>query len=366
MSRRHFVQTLAVGGLSAALGACKSKISSTSHSSKPGKTFRWKMVTTWAPHFPVLGLGAEHFAKRVAEASDGQMQISVYGAGELVPALEVFSAVQQGSAEMGHGAAYYWAGKLPSAVFFTSVPFGLTAQQMNTWMYMDDGLKLWQELYNPHGLLPMPCGNTGVQMGGWFNREISTMADIKGLKMRIPGIGGQVWSKAGGTAILSAGGEIYTNLERGVIDGAEWVGPYHDSLMGFQKIAKYYYHPGWQEPGSVLELLINLKKWNELPTYLQKIIEMAAAESNVSILSDFESQNSIYLNKLREEKVDIRSFPVEVLAGLKKHSVEVLEEIAAKDAFAHKAYTSFKQFASRIGSWNAMGEIPMMQLHQQV
>jgi len=352
MQRRSFIHKAALGTAAAALTlSCKKDSSPGKNTQNPQKTFNWKMVTTWPPHFPVLGTGAENFAKRVQEASAGQLNITVYGAGELVPALEVFSAVQQGSVELGHSAAYYWAGKIPAAVFFTSLPFGLNAQHINTWLYQGGGLELWQELYKPHGLVPMPCGNTGIQMAGWFNREIKNLQDIQGLKMRIPGMGGQVWSAAGGTAILSAAGEIYTNLERGLIDGAEWVGPYHDSLMGFQKIAKYYYYPGWQEPGSVLELIINQKAWENLPEHLKTIITMAAAESNVQILSEFEFKNAEYLQKLQSEKIEIKALPQEVLAGLEKLTRQLVEKLASSDKDAKRVYTSYQTFLSQTLAW---------------
>ena len=220
---------------------------------------QWKMTTTWPPHFPVLGEGADMLAKLIGDMSGGRLTVQVYGGGELVPPLQAFDAVSQGTVEMGHGAAYYWAGKMPAAQFFAAVPFGMNAQGMNAWIYTGGGQALWDELYAPFNLKPMPAGNTGVQMGGWFNREIKSIDDFKGLKMRIPGLGGKVLAKAGGTAILSPGGEIYTNLERGVIDATEWVGPYNDYKMGFYKVAKYYYYPGWHEPGTVLETFVNKK-----------------------------------------------------------------------------------------------------------
>ncbi len=237
------------------------------------------MVTTWPPTLPILQDSAKLVAKWVEEMSEGRMKITVYGGGELIPSLEVFEAVTQGVAEMGHGASYYWAGKAPAAQFFGSVPFGMNAQQMISWLYSGGGLQLWEELYAPLNLVPMPVGNTGPQMGGWFKREINSPSDLQGLKMRIPGLGGDVIKRAGGSAILSALGEIYTNLERGVIDAAEWIGPYHDYLQGFHKAAEYYYYPGWQEPQTVTELMINKSAFDALPPYLQNIIRTAAASN---------------------------------------------------------------------------------------
>jgi len=321
------------------------------------KNYRWKMVTTWRPHFPVLGEGADKLAKWIDEMSNGRLKISVYGSGELIPALGVFDAVSSGTVEMGHGASYYWAGKVPAAQFFASVPFGLNAQSMNSWLYSGDGLKLWEEVYKPFNLKPFPAGNTGVQMGGWFNKEINSLEDLKGLKMRIPGLGGKVLAKAGGNSILVAGGEIYTNLDRGVIDATEWVGPFHDLKMGFYKAAKYYYYPGWHEPGTTLELIINTEAWASLPPDLQAIVEAATYKANIWMISEFEAKNNANLQTLlKKHKVQLRRFPDSVLGGLKKLSDEVLEEMAADDPVSKKVYESFKKFQKNISTWNQMSE----------
>ncbi|GAB4178746.1 MAG: TRAP transporter substrate-binding protein DctP [Geothermobacteraceae bacterium] len=321
------------------------------------KTYTWKMVTTWPPHFPVLGEGADKLAEWVEKMSDGRLRIQVYGGGELVPPLQAFDAVSQGMVEMGHGASYYWAGKSPATQFFAAVPFGMNAQQMNAWIYSGGGQQLWDEVYAPFNLKPMPAGNTGVQMGGWFNKEIKTIKDFKGLKMRIPGLGGKVLAKAGGTAVLSAGGEIYTNLERGVIDATEWVGPYHDYLMGFYKVAKYYYYPGWHEPGTVLETFVNKKAWESLPKDLQEIVTAAAMRSNIWMLSEFEAKNNTYLQKLiNEHGVKLKKFPDEVVKTLRGYAAEVLDDIAAKDAQAKKVYESFRKFQKNVLAWSKISE----------
>lgn len=330
---------------------------SASPSASAGKTYHWKLVTSWAPKFPVIGEGMEKFAQWIDSASGGRMKIKVYGAGELVPGLEVFNAVSAGTAEMGHSAAYYWSGKVPAAPLFASFPFGLNAQQFNAWHYAGGGKELWEEAYAPHGVVPFLCGNTGVQMGGWFNKEIKTVDDLKGLKMRIPGWGGKVIAKAGGTAVTLAATEIYTSLERGVIDATEWIGPYHDYKLGLHKVAKYYYYPGWHEPGTAFELIVNKKAFEALPSDLQEIIRMAAARANVWILSEFEAQNNVYLQKLvNEEKVQLRQFPKEVLMELKRLSKEVAEEETAKDPLAKKTYESVMAFKARILEWNKMSE----------
>ena len=322
-----------------------------------GKKDKWRMVTTWPPNFPVLGEGCNLFAKWVNEMSGGRMEIKVYGGGELVPALETFDAVRNGAAELGSGASYYWVGKAPAATFFTAVPFGMNAQQVNAWMFGGGGLKLYEELYANYGLIPFPGGNTGVQMGGWFNREINSVSDLQGLKMRMPGLGGQVLEKAGGTPVLLAGGEIFTGLERGVIDATEWIGPFHDYLMGFYQIAKYYYAPGWHEPGSELEIIVGKDKFEALPADLQAIIRSAALRMNHWILCEFEAKNSFYLGKLiNEENVDIRNYPPEVLAKLKKHTGEVVEELISDDPSAKKVYENYETFRKNMVAWSKISE----------
>jgi len=322
--------------------------------------FQWKMVTTWPPHFPILGEGADLLAKLIGEMSGGRLTVHVYGGGELVPPLQAFDAVSQGMVEMGHGAAYYWAGKMPAAQFFAAVPFGMNAQGMNAWLYTGGGQELWDELYAPFNLKPMPAGNTGVQMGGWFNREIKSVDDFKGLKMRIPGLGGKVLAKAGGTAILSPGGEIYTNLERGVIDATEWVGPYNDYKMGFYKVAKYYYYPGWHEPGTVLETFVNKKAFEALPMDLQEVVKAAAMASNMWMLCESETKNNFYLNKLiKEEGVVLKKFPDDLLKKLRGYSNEVLDEIIAKDPMSKKVYESFSKFQKQYQDWDQISEVAL-------
>ncbi len=321
------------------------------------QTFRWKLVTSWAPKFPVIGEGVERFAQYVDSASNGRLKIQVYGAGELVPGLEVFNAVSQGTAEMGHSAAYYWVGKIPAAPLFASIPFGMNAQQFNAWYYSGGGKELWEEAYAPQGVVPFLCGNTGVQMAGWFNKEIKSVADLKGLKMRIPGWGGKVITKAGGSAVTLAANEIYTSLERGVIDAAEWIGPYHDYKLGLHKVAKFYYYPGWHEPGTAFELIVNKKAYDALPSDLKQIISDAAAHINIMILSEFEAKNNLYLQKLiNEEKVQVRELPKEVLLELQRLAKEVAEEETAKDPLAKRVYESMMAFKKNIVEWNRKSE----------
>ena len=363
LDRRNFIKhtagALAVGtlGIASGCGRRDASAESTGPALQLTKTINWKMVTTWPPRFPVLGEGAELFTAWVDQMSGGRLKIRVYGGGELVPALEAFDSVSQGAAEMGHSAAYYWAGKTPASQFFCAVPFGMNAQQMNAWLISGGGLQLWEELYAPFNLIPIPCGNTGVQMGGWFKKQITSMDDFKGLKMRIPGLGGKVISKAGGSAVLSAGGEIFTNLERGVIDATEWIGPYHDYLMGFPRVAPYYYYPGWHEPSAVLELLINRQAYEGLSADLKMIIRGAALRANSWILATFEAKNNEYLQKIRNEfRTEVRKFPDEVLTGLRRYASEAIGEVVEGDANSKKVYEAYSTFRKQISAWANISE----------
>jgi len=327
------------------------------------QTFKWKMATAWPPHFPVLGESAEQMAAWIKEMSGGRLEISVHGGGELIPPLECFDAVSQGSIQMGHGASYYWAGKAPATQFFTSVPFGMNAQQMNTWLRFGGGQELWEEVYAPFNLVPMVVGNSGVQMGGWFNREINSLADLKGLKMRIPGLGGKVMAKCGVAVTMAPAAELFTSLERGVLDALEWVGPYHDYLIGFHRIAKYYYWPGWQEPGSALEMFINRQAWETLPADLQAIVRAAAGHANMAMLVHFEQENAIHLRKLVDEaKVQLRRFPDEVIAALRQHTATVLDELCASDPASRKVYDSYRKFLAAQQEWSTISERATFQI----
>jgi TRAP-type mannitol/chloroaromatic compound transport system substrate-binding protein len=321
------------------------------------KKYRWKMVTTWPPKLPVLQEGCERLAKRVKELSDGRLQIQVFAGGELVPPLQSFQAVSDGTVEVGSGASYYWAGVEPATQWFAAVPFGLNAQGMGAWFHGGDGLNLWEETYAPYNLIPRPGGSTGVQMGGWFNKKINTIDDYKGLKMRIPGLGGKVVAKAGGTVVLLAGGEIFTSLERGVIDATEWVGPYHDLRLGFYQAAKYYYYPGWHEPGTYLEYFFNKKAYESLPKDLQHILDAACMESEAWVLPQFDANNGASLQTLiNKHKVQVFKFPDAVLSTLRKMAEEVREEEAAKSPIAKKVNESFKKFQKVVGTWGSASE----------
>lgn len=362
MKRRHFLRRLGSGaviaGASLAAG-CKEtpKVDCGVAEASSFTPVKWKMVTTWPKNFPGLGTGANTLARLITEMSGGRITVKVYGARELVPAFEVFDAVSQGTAEMGHGAAYYWKGKSEVAQFFSTVPFGLTADEMNAWLYFGGGIELWRETYEPFGVLPLPAGNTGVQMAGWFNREINSLEDLKGLKMRIPGLGGEVLARAGGTPVSLPGGELFTSLQSGAIDATEWVGPYNDLAFGLYKAAKYYYYPGWHEPGTTLECIVNRKAYDALPADLKQIVQSAARVANQEILTEYVARNNQALQTLvNEHHVDVRKLPDEVLLRLRDLSDEVVAEIAKKDDLSQRVYASFHAFREQVTSWSAISE----------
>lgn len=289
--------------------------------------------------------------------SGGRISVKVYGAKELVPAFEVFDAVAGGTAEMGHAGAYYWKGKTEAAQFFSAIPFGLTAQEMNAWLYYGGGMELWRELYRPFGLIPAATGNSGVQMAGWFNREIKSADDLNGLKMRIPGLGGEVLRRAGGTPVNMPGGELFTSLQSGALDATEWVGPYNDLAFGFYKVAKYYYYPGWHEPGSTMEAIINAKAFDALPGDLQEIVLTACKAVNMDMLSEYTARNNQALDVLvNKHKVKVLPLPDEVLKKLRGISDAVVAELAAKDPMSKKIHASVMQFRDQVMPWSKLSE----------
>ena len=302
-------------------------------------------------------MGPENVAERVEAASAGRLKIKVYGAGELVPAFEVFDAVSRGTVEMGHGAAYYHKGKVDAAQFFTAIPFGMNNQELNGWLYYGGGMALWRELYEPFNLVPFPTGNTGVQMGGWFNKEISSVDDLEGLKMRIPGLGGEVLRRAGGTPVTLPGSEIFTALQTGAIDATEWVGPYNDASFGLHKAARYYYYPGWQEPGPGLETIINKEAWDALPADLQEIVSTTCQAISLDMAAEYTHGNAMSLQRLKEDPdIEIRPFPDEVIRLLRSIAQEVVEELMAADPAAAKIGTAYFEFLDQVSANSSISE----------
>ncbi|NKB70544.1 MAG: ABC transporter substrate-binding protein [Candidatus Latescibacteria bacterium] len=354
--RRTFIKA---AGLAAAgaLAGCGQGQQQAAPTAQTKKSFQWKMVTTWPKNFPALGTGANHLAQTISNMSGGRLQVKVYGAGELVPAPGVFDAVSRGTAEMGHGAAYYWKGKHEATQFFSAVPFGLTGQEMNGWLYYGGGQALWDELYAPFGLKAFPIGNTGVQMGGWFNKEINEVADFSGLKMRMPGLGGEVLARLDAGVSNIPGGEIFQALQTGVIDATEWVGPYNDRAFGLYQAAKFYYWPGWHEPGTTLEGLVNKAAWDQLDSELQAIVQYACQAANQDMLAEFTARNNEALqNLVTEHGVQLKRFPDAVLKELGQTAEAVVAEIADKDPLSKKIYQSFANFRKESTSYTRVSE----------
>ena len=278
-----------------------------------------------------------------------------------MPAFEIFDAVSSGTAELGHGASYYWKGKVPASSFFASVPFGLIAQEMNAWLYFGGGWDLWKEAYAPFGILPVPCGSSGCQMGGWFRKEIRSMADIRGLKMRIPALGGEIIARAGGTPVTMPGSEIFTSLQSGAIDAAEWIGPYNDLAFGLHKAAKYYYYPGWQEPGSTLEMIINEAAFEGLPEDLREIVLTCASATNDRMAAEFTARNAEALQTLiRDHGVQVRPYPDDVMRELQRLSAEVLAEASGTDPMFRRVLESLQAFRQTMTPYINIAERAML------
>lgn len=358
MQRREWLRAGGIATLGAGLAACGARPSAERAAPVSQPIRQWKMVTTWPANFPGLGSGATRLAELITKASAGRIVVKVLAAGELVPAFETFDAVSRGTAELGHGASYYWKGKAAAAPFFCAIPFGMNAQEMNGWLYYGGGLELWRQLYAPFNLVPFPAGNTGVQAAGWFNREINSVQDLAGLKMRIPGLGGEVMARVGATPVNLPGGELFQALQSGTIDAAEWVGPYNDLAFGLHRVAKYCYMPGWQEPGPTLECIINKDAFEALPEDLQLIVEVCCRAVNDSMLAEFTARNQQALETLVDEhQVQFRTLPGSVIAALRQATAEVIAEITARDAFAHTVWTSYSRFQRSAWNWHRLSEL---------
>lgn len=321
----------------------------------------WKMVMTWQKALPGLGTGAVRLAERITRMSEGRLEIRVYGAGELVPALGCFDAVTDGTAEMAHCAPYYWLSKSRSSAFFCGVPGGLTAQEQNAWLYFGDGLKLWHELYAGFGLIAFPAGNTGTQMGGWYKRPLRGLADLQGLKIRMPGLAGEVIARLGANPQTIPGAEIFTALQSGVIDAAEWVGPWNDMALGFHKVAPYYYGPAFQEGGPTLELMINRKAYLSLPDDLQDLVRVACATENMLMLSEFHMNNIRAFETLKQDKtISIAPYPDEILKAFFTTSEEVVASTAALGDINKRIYESYTSFRKTCAEYAPVMEYGFM------
>jgi TRAP-type mannitol/chloroaromatic compound transport system substrate-binding protein len=350
MKRRKFLQGAAAGGVAAAAATISAPAIS-----QGGKQL--KMVTTWPKNFPGLGTGAERLAARINTMSGGKLQIKVYAAGELVPPFQSFDAVSQGNADMSHSVSYYWQGKSPAFNFFAAVPYGFNAAEHYGWMLWGDGLKLYTELCNNFGVVPFMRASTGVQMGGWYRKEVNTLDDFKGLKFRMPGLGGEVLRKLGATVVNLPGGEIFPALQAGTIDGTEWVGPFNDLAFGFYKVAKFYYWPGFHEPCTTGEVLVNKKVWEGLSRDQQEIINVAVQAEATLELAEFTYKSADSLDVLlNQHGVQVRKFNDELLLGFGKAAQEVIAEIGNKDPFTKKVYDNYMTALKKAKGWSALGE----------
>jgi len=366
MKRRDFLATAAATTAAGLLSGCnESGRQAIDYSKHPGnkgdaeknvhinrnRKTKLSLATSWPAHFPIMGTGVDRFAENVKTASGGSLEIKVYPKNTLIPALAVFDVTSSGQIDAFHSGPYYWKGKNSAFSLFSGIPFGMTAEEINSWMLYGNGMKLWRKHYAKYNLHPLLGGNTNIQMGGWYRKPIESLSDMQGLKMRIPGLGGELFSKLGVNPILLPAGEIYTSLERGVIDATEWVGPALDLKMGFYKVAPYYYS-GWHEPGSILELTFNKHRWEKLSSEHQAIIEMASAKLNSDMASEFHYENMTSLERLKEEGVTIRPYPEDVIVAGKKALVEVLSEQSAQNSDFKEVADDIDGFLRQCKAWS--------------
>ncbi len=364
MKRRDFVTGAALAAGAVALSACgkeeEKKAETPAAPAAPminKERIEMVMVATWPRDFPGLGTGAQRLAQRINDMTDGRIQVTYYAAGERVGAFDSFDEVASGNAQGYHAADYYWKGKHPGWAYFTSVPFGLTYTEMNAWIRFGGGQELWDELAGDFGLKCMAAGNTGVQMGGWFNKEINTADDLKGLKMRIPGLGGDVMAKLGASPVSLPGGQIYENLVSGAIDATEWVGPWNDRAMKFYEAAKYYYYPGMHEPGSTLAMGVNASWWGKLSKSDQHILEAAAAAENDIMMSEYNAKNGEALADLvTNEGVQLRKFDDEIYDSFGMAADEVFATVLEHSELAKRIHTSFVAARKDLGAWSKISD----------
>ena len=338
----------------AGLGVAATAVSPAQAADLP--TVRWRLASSFPKSLDTIYGAADVLADRLQRLTLGKFQLRAFAAGELVPGLQVFDAVSQGTVECGHSAGYYYVGKNLAFAFDTAVPFGLNARQQNAWMYHGGGLALLRELYGQHHIVQFPGGSTGVQMGGWFRREIKSVGDLKGLKMRIPGLGGQLLARLGVVPQTLAGGDIYPALERGALDATEWVGPYDDEKLGFHKIAKHYYYPGWWEGGPQLSFYVNSKKWSELPPVYQTAFATAAAEANLLMLAEYDAKNPPALQRLVRQGVKLHAFPKDMLVAARKLAFEMYAAEAATNPAFKRIYTEWNKFRETSNQWFKLAE----------
>src|ERR1700674_220275 len=349
MKRRDFLKVSTAGAAVAAVASPAIAQSS--------PEIKWRLTSSFPKSLDTIYGGAAELSKYVAEMTDNKFQIQVFAAGEIVPGLQALDATSNGTIEMCHTVSYYYVGKDPTFAIYASVPFGLNARQQNSWWYQGGGMELGNEFFKKFGVIGFPCGNTGTQMGGWFRKEIKSVADLSGLKFRIGGIAGQGLQKVGVVPQQLAGGDIYPALEKGTIDGAEWVGPYDDEKLGFQKVAKYYYYPGFWEGGPMLLAMINLDKWNALPKYYQSVLEQAGHYANSWMMAKYDAVNPMALRKLLASGAKLHAFPPTVMEASFKAAKELHAEVAATNANFKKVYESLTAFSNNGYAWFQVAEV---------
>src|SRR5580700_7556931 len=349
MKRRDFLKVSAAGAAATAVASPAIAQSS--------PEIKWRMTSSFPKSLDTIFGGAEQVSKYVAEMTDNKFQIQVFAAGEIVPGLQALDATSNGTVEMCHTVSYYYVGKDPTFAIYASVPFGLNARQQNSWWYQGGGMELGNEFFKKFGLIAFPCGNTGTQMGGWFRKEIKTVADLSGLKFRIGGIAGQVLQKVGVVPQQLAGGDIYPALEKGTIDGAEWVGPYDDEKLGFQKVAKYYYYPGFWEGGPTIHAIVNLDKWNALPKYYQSVLEQAGHLASNWMMARYDQANPTALKKLLANGTKLHAFSPEIMQASFKAAMELHAEVSATNPSFKKVYESLTSYANNGYQWFQVAEL---------
>ena len=352
MQRRKFLTS--AGATLAAGAAALPTLAQAQTATLP--TIKWRLTSSFPKSLDTIFGAAEVISRRVAAATGGKFTIQVFAANEIVPALQAMDAVRDGTVECCHTAPYYYFGKDATFAFATAIPFGMNARQQNAWMYHGGGLELMRDFFKDYNIINFPAGNTGAQMGGWFRKEIKSVADMKGLKMRIGGFAGRVMSKLGLVPQQIAGGEIYPALEKGTLDAAEWVGPYDDEKLGFYKVAKYYYYPDWWEGGPELDLFVNLKQWEALPPEYKAILESACAEANVDMLAKYDAKNPAALRSLVAGGAQLRPFPDDVMLAAFAAANQLYEEISAADADFKAIYANQSAFRNEANLWNQVAE----------
>ena len=348
MRRRDFIKRAGLGVAGGAMAAPAL--------AQTQPQIRWRMASSFPKSLDTLFGTAEQIAGRVSRLTEGRFEIRIFAAGEIVPPLQVLDAVQNGTIECGQSASYYYVGKNPALAFDTALPFGMNARQQNAWMYYGGGLQLTRELFQQYNIVNFPCGNTGTQMAGWYRKEIKSVNDLKGLKMRVAGLAGQILAKLGVVPQQIGGGDIYPALEKGTIDAAEWVGPYDDEKLGFYKVAKYYYYPGWWEGSAQLSVYVNAKQWASLPKPYQEALEVSCAEANVNMMARYDAKNTEALRRLVGAGAQLRAFPRPVMEACYNVAQDLYAEFSAKNAEFKKIYTSWNQFRDDQYLWFRVAE----------